>query len=108
MTRILIGLALLLPACAAPTSPGARYRMEPPRNIGNMPFQPMTSCGTHLDPVATGCHAIVTGNPADEEAWMFEMRVKEYVYGMPAGRRPVDYVIAGTRETCEAVRASMT
>jgi len=39
---------------------------------------------------------------------MFEMRVKNYLWGIPIGRQPVDYVLAGTRETCEAVRTSMT
>lgn len=38
---------------------------------------------------------------------MFEVRVKNYVAGIPIGREPVDYFIAGTREQCEAVRASM-
>lgn len=108
MIRMLIALALLFAGCSAATAPGSRYAMGQTGTIGGVSFQWMTSCGTHVDPAATGCHAVVTENPADEQAWMFEMRVKEYVYGMPAGRRPVDYVLAGTRETCEAVRASMT
>jgi hypothetical protein len=68
----------------------------------------MTSCGTNVDVAATRCFAVVTDNPADEQAWMFEYRVKNYLWGIPIGRQPLDYVLAGARETCEAVRASMT
>jgi len=106
--RVLITLALLLAGCSAATAPGSRYRMDGPRTIAGASFEPMTSCGANVDIAATRCWAVVTDNPADEQAWMFEIRVKNYGAGIPVGRQPIDYVLAGTRETCEAVRASMT
>jgi len=107
--RALIVLPLLLLAgCSAATTPGSRYRMDGPRTLGGVSFESMTSCGTNVDVAATRCFAVVTDNPADEQAWMFEYRVKNYLWGIPIGRQPLDYVLAGARETCEAVRASMT
>src|SRR5262249_29780515 len=108
MTRALIALSLLLAGCTAVTSTGTRYRVETTRTVGAASFEPMTFCGANVDQVATNCYAVVTGNPADEQAWMFENRIKNYLWGIPIGRLPIDYVLAGTHETCEAVRARTT
>lgn len=50
------------------------------------------------------CDAVLTDSPADGEAWLFEARLRAVVNGIPFGREPVDYFVAGTREQCEAAR----
>lgn len=51
----------------------------------------------------------VTNNPADEEFWQFEARVKvRSLVGIPYGRMPADYNVIGSRERCEALRATVT
>ena len=52
---------------------------------------------------------VVTNNPADEEFWQFEARVKvRALIGIPYGREPRDYNVIGAQDTCEAVRARVT
>ncbi len=74
----------------------------------------LTGCGAVFylpcDPTAkTGsptCRAILTDNPADEQAWTFEARPQVYISGgIPVGRVPTDVLVVGDREACEARRA---
>jgi len=56
-----------------------------------------------------GCQSVtITNNPADEEFWQFEARVKvRALVGIPYGRMPQDYNVIGPRRLCEAVRATV-
>ena len=56
---------------------------------------------------ASTCNVVLTEDPADEEAWRFEARMKHYVYGIPAGRVPMDVLIVGTRDRCESLRGDL-
>jgi len=48
---------------------------------------------------------VVTENPSDEEFWQFEARVKvRALIGIPYGRMPQDFAIAGTQQQCEEFR----
>ncbi|HEY3068115.1 MAG TPA: hypothetical protein VGL09_20165 [Methylomirabilota bacterium] len=49
---------------------------------------------------------LAADDPRGVELWQFEARVKQLgPYGIPAGRRPMDVLVAGERDRCEAVRA---
>lgn len=66
-------------------------------------------CGNTADPCNERYQSVtITNNPADEEFWQFEERVKvQALIGIPYGRRPQDINVIGTREQCEAVRATV-
>jgi len=50
----------------------------------------------------------LTGDPHDEEAWQFEARIRVVSnIGVPYGREPVDYIVAGSREHCETARLAL-
>ena len=106
MRQIAIALLLVLAGCSAATSRGSRYRLEEPRPWGNTSVQWLTACSPNPDVGSVRCNVVLTGNPTDEEAWMFEARIKVYWSGIPVGREPQDYLVAGTREHCEAIRTS--
>src|SRR5512145_66424 len=47
----------------------------------------------------------LTSNPADEEAWKYEARVKiRGGFDIPYGRIAVDRIVVGSREQCEQAR----
>ena len=50
----------------------------------------------------------MTNNPADEEFWQFEARIKvRALVGIPYGRMPQDYNIIGTQDRCGRIRAAV-
>ena len=106
MTPLLFGL-LTLAGCAAATAPGSTYHLSPPLPWGSGTIQTLTPCSPNPAVGTIQCDVVITNNPADAEAWMFEARLRQYMQlGIPIGRSPVDYLIVGRREHCEAARAS--
>ncbi len=60
----------------------------------------------------TECEAMqpvqITTDPADEEFWQFEARVRvRALVGIPYGRMPRDFNVIGTQGQCESVRATV-
>jgi hypothetical protein len=50
----------------------------------------------------------LTGDSADQEAWQFEARMRVVSgLGIPYGREPIDFIVAGSRAQCEAARRAL-
>ncbi len=101
------GLAALLSGCAASTTPGTRYALtEQPWGSTTARF--LSLCNPNPDVGPVTCNVILTGDRADEEAWLFEARLRVVSgLGIPYGREPVDYLVVGSHSHCEQVRAAM-
>ena len=107
-----IWIALLtilgLAACSAATSPGSRYQLTEPRPWGGGTVQWLTICNPNPDVGPVTCNVVLTADSADQEAWRFEARIRVVSnVGIPYGREPRDFIVAGTREQCETARRAM-
>ena len=110
MTPRAVALALLgvaLVGCAAATAPGSRYQLTERQPWGTTTVQWLTPCNPNPSVGAVTCNVMLTDNPTDAEAWLFEARLKIYWSGIPVGREPQDYFVTGDRAHCETVRANM-
>jgi hypothetical protein len=92
-----VALLALLAGCAGTSEPGNEILTDMP-------------CGNAVDPCNKAMRdARVTNNPADEEFWQFEARpMVRALVGIPYGRMPQDFNVIGSKERCEAARASIT
>ena len=99
---------LALAGCSAATTPGSRYQLTDPRPWGIGTVQWLTICNPNPDLGPVTCNVVLTSDPADQEAWQFEARVRVVSgLGIPYGREPRDFLVAGTQEQCEATRRAM-
>jgi hypothetical protein len=101
----------LLTGCAATTGlrPGTEVRVV---DNGVVVWVPTGACpyaNTAEGYRQLPCRPAVILPSEDErgiDVWQFEMRVKERgPYGIAAGRRPTDVLVAGDKGRCETVRA---
>lgn len=107
LAAISLVLALGLSACSAATTPGSRYHLTAPRQFGGNTVQWLTLCNPNPDVGPVTCNAILTGTRTDEEAWLFEARLRVVSnLRISYGRSPEDFIVAGTQEHCERVRGA--
>jgi len=93
--------ASALSGCVAATLPGTQYEL-----VERAQARGLRSCIASSDSEPGTCNVVRTGDAADNEAWMFEARLRVVVNFIPFGREPVDHIVVGTREQCEATRAA--
>ncbi len=106
--RSVLLIALALAGCSAATTPGSRYQLTSPQLLGGSMVQWLTLCNPNPDVGPVTCNAQLTGDPADQEAWLFEARIRVVSnIGIPYGREPQDFIVVGTREKCEATRLAI-
>jgi len=107
LSAISLLLALGLTACSAATAPGSRYQLTAPQQLGGNTVRWLALCNPNPDVGPVTCNAILTGERTDEEAWHFEARLRVVSsVGIPYGRSPQDFIVAGPQEHCERVRAT--
>lgn len=100
-------LALSLTGCSAATGPGSRYHLTPPQPVGGTTVQWLALCNPNPDVGPVTCNVMLTGERTDEEAWLFEARLRVVSnLGISYGRAPQDFIVAGTQEHCERVRGA--
>jgi hypothetical protein len=101
MVTAFVLFASALSGCVASTSPGTQYEL-----VERAQARWLRSCIASSDSEPGTCNVVLTGDAADKEAWMFEARLRVVVKFIPFGREPVDHIVVGTREQCEATRAA--
>ena len=105
---LILLVIFVLSGCSAATAPGSRYQLTEPRPWGTTTVQWLTLCNPNPDIGPVTCNVVLTGDPADREAWQFEARIRVVSnVGIPYGREPRDFIVAGTQEQCEAARLAM-
>ena len=106
----LVLLVLGLAGCASTLKPGDWVLISPWQGA-----ERLTECvpaarrnpDVYRTPVPD-CQAVITDNPSDEEAWMFEARLRVISRsGIPYGRAPQDFLVVGTRARCEGIRTAL-
>lgn len=108
MKFLVVAASLLLGGCGT-ESTATGHKTYLYKTTSGQAILTTLPCGDQTDPCNERYQsATITNNPADEEFWQFEMRVRvRALIGIPYGRRPEDINVIGTREHCEAVRAKV-
>jgi len=110
LTRISLVMALtaLVAGCSAATAPGSMYLLTEARPWGPTMVQWLAPCSPNPSVGTIQCNATLTGKADDEEAWMFEARIRMVSnIGVPYGREPRDYFVVGDRDHCDVVRGAL-
>ena len=115
MTRITrLAGAMLLAGCATATTglgPGSEVKIVDNGMVvtnGQCPYVVNSRTGMYEQLRCRAAVIVALDDPQGTELWQFEMRIKQRApYGIPAGRRPTDVLVAGDKNRCEAVRAQI-